>query len=334
MRFNDDGDGAGHGRPHGGMAQPMPLPMPRTAAAPAQSYPQQPASVSSYFDDPLMQGYVDMSRNAMGRLMQPTTAGSQMHPALQSAIGALQGLLNAPDSGFEYFRPIADRRMKELDQPGYTHSQLDQIRTQYNDPMTAQRDAARQNTIQRFAAKGIPPESGIVQQALLDLDRTYAQESSKGDSQLALHAADQDEARRQERVQVGAEAAGLAGRNQGTKISAAGQLANIGEGQQSLDMQRQQIDTGKLMQAVGLSQNLAQLPVQLQAQALASLNAMQGPTPQLNDPSIGALMQLMGMGENASAQHGAQTSQMWSSILGMVPSLLGAFGIGGKKDQG
>ena len=123
----------------------------------------------------------------------------------------------------------------------------------------------------------------------------------------------------------------MQGRGQQTKMSAAGTLAGIGQNQMGMDMQRQQLDTDRLMQAVGISQNLGSLPVQLQAQALASLNALQGPTPQYNDPSMSALMQLMGMGENSANAHGQNTAAMWSSIIGAVPGLLGAFGIGQKK---
>ena len=218
--------------------------------------------------------------------------------------------------------------MAELDKPGYTTGQLDAIRTQSTDPMTAQRDAMRENVIQRFASQGITPDSGIVKQALLDLDRTYAQETTRADTQLAMHAADQDEARRQERVSVGAQAAGLAGRNMPTRLSAAGALAGIGEGQQRLGLEVDQIDTAKLLQAMGISSDLGHLPIQLQAQALASLNALQGPVPQYQDSSIAALLQLLGIGENSANMDDQRTAQMWSSIIGLIPSLLGGLGVG------
>lgn len=303
---------------------------PQPMAAPQQTPTYSPpVTASNYFSDPLMQGYVDTSRHALSQLSRPTQMPQQSQ-ALTSAIASLSQLLNAGDPGFDYFRPIAERRMAELDQPGYTHGQLDQIRTQYNDPLTAQRDAARQNVIQRFASQGITPESGIVQQALLDLDRTYAQETTRGDTQLAMHAADQDEARRQERVAVGAQAAGMAGQSLPVRASAANALAGIGQNEMAMDFQRQQLDTDKLLQAVGISQSLGSLPIQLQAQVLASLNALQGPTPQYSDPSISALLSLMGLGENTANQNAQRTSDVWSSILGMVPSIIGAFS-GNKK---
>ena len=308
----------------------QPFQMPQTPA-PAPQAPTRP-SASNYFDDPLMQGYVDQSRYAINKLNQPTKVPG-MHPALEAAIASLTGLMNAPDTGWDYFRPIADRRMAELDQPGYTKNQLDAIRTQSTDPLTAQRDAMRENVIQRFASQGIPPTSGIVQQAILDLDRTYAQETTRTDTQLAMHASDQDEARRQERVSVGAQAAGLAGRNLPVRASAAGALAGIGEGQQRLGLEVDQIDTAKLLQAVGISGDLGRLPVQLQAQALASLNALQGNTPQFNDPSIAALLQLMGLGEADANADADRTSQMWSSIIGLIPGLLQGF-MGGRESGG
>ena len=311
--------------PYGGyQARPLAPSMP----TPAPSYTPQPAAqptMGNYFSDPLLQQYVNMSRNAMSSLMRPTQA-PQSNAALNSAIAALQGLLNAPDEGFNYFRPIAERRMAELDQPGYTHSQLDQIRTQLTDPLTAQRDAARQNLIQRFASKGLTPDSGIVQQALLDLDRTYAQQTTTGETQLALNAANQDEARRQERVAVGAQAAGLAGRNQGTKVSAAGQLAGLGQNQQQLDLQRQQLDVQNLLHAMGLSQNLSQLPIQLQAQQIGALNALQGPVPQYTDPTVAMLMQLMGMGEGVFNNSMNSGSSFWSQLGGLVQGLAPLFG--------
>jgi hypothetical protein len=288
---------------------------------------------SNYFSDPLLQQYVRASQSAMGALMRPTTVQAipTSNPTLDSAIAALQRLTNAPDTAFNYMQPITAARVAQLNQPGYTANQLDAIRTQATNPLLAQRDAARQSIIQRFASQGMGPDSGPVQQALLDLDRTFAQQSTTQNTSLAINAAQQDLQRQQEAEQLQLETAGLAGRNLPTQASAASGLASLGNAQQQIaaqnsqmDLARQNYDTQKILQSMGLSQNLAQLPIQLQGQTLASLNALQGPIPSYQDPTLSALLSLAGLGQSAGQQAYNNQANLWSGIGGLVPSIINA----------
>ena len=72
-------------------------------------------------------------------------------------------------------------------QPTYTDAQRDLMQTQAIDPMERQRQAQKQNTIQRFASRGINPGSGILEQALQDVDRQFDQMRTGQQSQFALN---------------------------------------------------------------------------------------------------------------------------------------------------
>jgi hypothetical protein len=82
-------------------------------------------------------------------------------------------------------------------QPEYTPAQLELLQTQALDPMTQRRDAMRRQVMERFAARGIGPGSGILEQALQDIDRQFnrlatqtqgafaAQNIARGDQRFA-----------------------------------------------------------------------------------------------------------------------------------------------------
>lgn len=60
-------------------------------------------------------------------------------------------------------------------QPQLTPAQLELQQTQALDPLERQRTAAKQQITERFAARGITPGSGILEQALIDVDRQFNQ---------------------------------------------------------------------------------------------------------------------------------------------------------------
>jgi hypothetical protein len=72
-------------------------------------------------------------------------------------------------------------------QPTYTDAQRDLMQTQAIDPLERQRQTQKANTQQRFAARGIAPGSGILEQALQDVDRQFDQMKTGQQSQFALN---------------------------------------------------------------------------------------------------------------------------------------------------
>lgn len=289
--------------------------------------------VGGYFDDPLLQGYIDFGQSAMERLSQP----QGVNPVLQQAIDALTRMTSAgaprmDTSALDAFRGTVQQRQTELNQPGLSTSQQDLLRTNVTDPMEAQRTAARQQVMEHLAARGIQPGSGIMEQALLDVDREFSKMRTTGERELATTEIAQDEARKNQSVDIGGMLAqlgiGAAGTDlqaqvatRGQGVSAAGQLAGIGQGLQDEPIRN-------LMAALGISGNMAQLPFQANQNAIASMNAINTqPVPQ--DTGMAQLVQLLlglsGQGENVYQNEQGNGDSFWGSLGGSLPGLLASF---------
>lgn len=112
----------------------------------------------------------------------------------------------------ELVRQLTGKLMGYYDQlqgPAYTPDQMQLFQTQALDPLTQQRDALNQQTMQHFASRGIDPNSGIAQQALLDNNRGYEQQRTKTQADLATNAINVQKTQQQQAVQVGLDAANL-----------------------------------------------------------------------------------------------------------------------------
>lgn len=325
-----------------GIRPPVDL-TPRQPVAPTASRPtpyeqggitgRTPSRGSGYVSDPLVSGYVNFGQHAISRLMQPQA----MNPILAQAIQALTSMSNSrgPSVDTSFLREFGDtvrKRQGELNQPGLSASQQDILRTNVTDPLEAQRDAARQQVVEHFAAKGFTPDSGIVQQALLDSDRKFSQLRTENERTLAIKQMDQDESRKNQAVDIGQILAQLglsteglnvqaqtAGRGQA--LSAAGSLAGIGS-----DLQQEPIQ--RLLQAFGISSQLGQLPFQIQGNQIAALNAMNNtPIPQAdsNAQIIQLLLSLADRGEGVYQNAQANNGSFWNVLGQSLPSLLDSF---------
>ena len=80
---------------------------------------------------------------------------------------------------------------------GYTDSQKELMLTQSLDPMTRQRDAQRQQTLERLAQRGISASSGIAQDALAEVDRQYTQQRTQTQAGFATGQINLEDQRRQ-----------------------------------------------------------------------------------------------------------------------------------------
>lgn len=289
--------------------------------------------------NPWLAQFGDLGQMAIQRLLQP----QEMNPVLQQAIGALTGLLNARDAGYEQFQGIANKRLTQLDQPAYTDAQRAQIATNFTDPLEAQRSARKQQVLERAAARGLGLSSGVLEQETQGVDRSFDQARTEGERQLALQEIAANEARQQEAVQIGQALASLSGKNLPTQLSAAGQLAGIGHSLQNDPIQN-------LLSAMGISSQLAGLPGQqlgldtgaFQLNSLMPLQAAQSalttlnnqPVPQADSTTslISLLLGLSGQGENTYNNTLGQNTSTWSGLMSLLPQLAGLFmGNGGAK---
>lgn len=275
--------------------------------------------MGNYFSDPLLQGHLNFSQEVIDRLMQP----QETNPVLQQAIDRLSRLSYAED-GLQYLLPIAQKRLAQLDQPAFNAGQREMIQTNFADPLERQRTARMEAEKLRLASRGITPESGVFIDQMSDVNRGFDMARAEGGRKLALEEIAANEARQQEAVQIGDLMAGHAGKSLPIQMSAAGQLAGIGQNMQGLDESR-------LLQALGISGNMSMLPFQAMNYGLGAMDQLQGSIPQDESGRIlQLLMSLANQGEGVRSQAQGEESGFWGSLTNALPGILGAFsGIGG-----
>jgi hypothetical protein len=160
---------------------------------------------TSVFGDPATQQYEQLLNQMISRLNQPYTPSS-FEPAMN--------YLN------QYFQ--------QLQGPAYTPEQTDLLNTQLFDPLMRQRDQEEQAIIQRFARQGMGPDSGPVQQAILQNRQRYEQMGT------------------QARAGVASNAIGLQKQQQG-------QAAQLGPLMASLQQQLQNSNEQRMLQGTSLA---------------------------------------------------------------------------------
>lgn len=126
----------------------------------APSYPG-----TSVFTDPATKHFEELLNQRISQLQTPFTP-----PHYQQGIDQLQSYL------------------QQLNGPAYTPQQMDLMQTQALDPLERQRGSAKQQLIQRMAAHGIGPTSGILEQAMQDLDQQFNQIRTQTQGQFATNA--------------------------------------------------------------------------------------------------------------------------------------------------
>jgi hypothetical protein len=295
------------------------------------SMTDQPPSMANYWNDPMLQQYTDFATGAMNRL----TTQNGPNPILADAINKLQGIFQSGNSGYEQFQGIANRRLEQLKSPLFStggptdtpdamrNSAL--LNTKFVEPLMQQRDAAQKRALDRASARGLGLTSGLTEEMARGVDSQFDQSLSQGYRDLMLHEVSANEGREQEAVGIGQLLASLAANP--AQMSSAGQLAGIGQGLQGDDLRN-------LLSAVGVSQGMAQLPLQNMMAAGSMMNTLNNqPIPQA-DPTTNLIQLLMGMansGEGAMNNAMNQQGGFWQQLFGALPGLMGQ---GGENDEG
>jgi hypothetical protein len=96
-----------------------------------------------------------------------------------------------------------------LQGPAYTPQEMDLLNTQQIDPLTADRDANRQKVLLWAQSHGMTPESGPVQQMLMDSDRQYEALRTRARADIGTRAIDLGRENEARAMQVGSALAAL-----------------------------------------------------------------------------------------------------------------------------
>lgn len=166
-------------------------------------------------------------------------AAGEWENALGAHAAQLQQPVNNPD-----FQPMIDylrKYFQQLQGPAYTPAQMDLLQTQATQPLEEQRAAAKQQAIQRLAAHGINPGSGVVEKALEEIDRSFNQMRTGQQAQFASNAVNLDRQNAATAAQVGQTTAGIQNQQQQLNEQRGGQAVNLlGQIPQYADQQTNQ----------------------------------------------------------------------------------------------
>lgn len=226
-----------------------------------------------------------------GLFDDPATA--EFMKLLMSRINALNTPYQPPSYG-----PLTDylkSYFEKLQGPAYTPQQMDLLQTQSLDPLSRERDAARQRVVEQASARGLTPQSGIIQKQLSDLDQSFEQLRTKTQAGFASNAVNLDRINAQQAAGVGQ------------------LLANIEQAGFNQNEQRAN-------QALGY----AQLPQEMVLQRLGAAGGLLNQNA-LNPSAL--LSNAQGFGQLGLSQD-AQTQQFLAGLASLIPGLLQSFGLG------
>lgn len=280
-----------------------------------------PRPISNYWDDPLLQQYTDQAMQGIQQLLN--MPGNY---ASGQAIRGLEDAYSSGKQGYADFQTIANRRLAQLKQPLFStggpinspeamkNSAL--LNTKLVEPMVQARDAAQKRMLDRAAARGWGQTSGLTEIGARGVDEEFNRNLANAYREAMLYETQANEGREQEAVSIGQMLAQLAANP--AMISAASNLGNIGANQ-SAQASRD------LQAAMGLSQNLAMLPMAQTQSVTGLLNSLNNqPFPQM-DPNQGLIQMLLTMtnqGEAAKRLASQDEGNFWRQLFQAVPGLI------------
>lgn len=237
-------------------------------------------------DHPEKYGGGSDGRSGGGVFSDPATA--EWEQALRAIVAKLNQPYDNPDLNplLDYLRKYAT----QLQGPAYTPQQMDTLQTQALDPLTSQRDAMRQQILQRASQRGLDPSSGIVQDEINQLDRSLSQQRSQRQGQFAANAVNLDRQNQQLSGQV---------------------LAQIA----ALQEQNFQGNENRALQALQL---LQQIPQYADKRLQLALSSMQG-----NQTNPASLMSLLNSFQNSGLTNQNMDANYWAQIGQAIMKVIG-----------
>lgn len=246
-------------------------------------FPTTMPSMSTYWNDPLLQQYTSFASDAVGRL---ANANGSPNGVLQDAINKLQAMYSTPM--FSTGGP--------MDSPDALKNS-DLLRTKFVEPLMQQRDASQKRALERASARGLGLTSGLTEELARGVDTQFDQQLAQGYRDLLLQEATANRANQQ---------------------FATGQLANIGQGMQG-EAERNLV--AALNASQGLAQLPMQQMMSV-ASLMNSLNNQPYPQADPTTGLIQMLLQMANGGQFAQQNAQNQQGAFWQSLFQSLPGLL------------
>jgi len=259
------------------------------------------------YSDPYSRLLEQLLKSRIGNLQGGYDDG--MRQQYQNALQQRANALGQGNTQLDQLMGYLQERYTDLKGPGYTGAENEVLRTQALDPLETDRNAARQRVMQRLSERGLTPDSGIAQQALLEVDKAF--DAMRGTTQTQL--AGNELARREDRSQraemIGGQIADIPdmrAREQLDVFSALEQLSLLARNEDEA-RSREAISYGGVLSDMG--------PQRL---SLAMQAAGMGGNPQ---GLSNTLMGIAGLNQNASAMNQQNSNSLWSG-LGTIAAII------------
>lgn len=237
-----------------------------TGSANGFNTPQQSLSYNvpgTQFDDPYTRLLEEIAQNQLNLLKNP-----------------------APNPALDKLLSFLDTRFNELSsQPGYSNDELSLLRTQALEPLEADRAASQKRVLERTAARGMLPSSGLAELDSQGVDTEYDKLRGAVSRDLAVNAIGK-------RDQDLAQALGL------------GQLAGV-----TIPAQQRSEDQQRRSETLALGSLLYDLPRRALQDNLSVINGTPGSTDLFSQA-----VQLLNANTNQQAVNNQQNTQFWSSL--------------------
>jgi hypothetical protein len=250
-----------------------------------------PALTSSYsaqFSDPLTKQYERL-------LAQQTDLYKRQQAEMAEEAARKQAVRAETDVAVKRLQDFLNKRVTNLEQPAYTDSEANVIKTRLLDPLEADRTATRNRTLNNIGSRGFDPTSGIAQQMFQDVDREYDKTRSRVHGDVAYEQIQEERSREQEAQEL------LKYLTQLPTAAARGDLDFVNY----LD----NLVSSRGEQALGTSALSADLPVQRTQLALQTLGLGGQP---IN--SINGVLGLLQNSQNNRLYNNQNTSNFWRNI--------------------
>lgn len=294
------GDGGGGGT---GAGTTPGAPKPTIGTVPGINIGQLP----NQFNNPDSAYLEDFIRQYLGELTQGVD-----DPFRDQYAALLQGRTDDLAGGTDRLNQLLaylDQRAKELQTPGYTGAEKEIIRTDALDPIERDRQAARQRMLARLSERGLTPDSGIAQQALLLVDNEFDAMRAEAQRTIALNELGRRDDRANQALGLMTTGVDVTDAKQREALDTANALFGLSQGVRDETTARRD----KALSLIGI---LQQMPYEALQAALATLGQGESPSGVMN-----SLLQIAELNNQKALIKQSKSSSFWSG-MGSLAALL------------
>lgn len=170
-----------------GMDQPIWLP--------GGDQPSLQSSYSAQFSDPLTAQYEQL-------LQSQTALYQQQQAQMQQEATRQQATRDQTAAAAKQLTDFLQQRVAKLQQPAYSGAEQEVLRTRALEPIENDRAAAQKRALENIGSRGFDPSSGIAQELLQQTNRSFDQERSRAQNDLAYNQIQEQRSRDQEAQQL------------------------------------------------------------------------------------------------------------------------------------